>query len=476
MAKFDDELVLKDSVSDKLEQISEKMSSVSNKGEKLKSVLGKMSGGLKTVGKSALSITGSLAKVGLAALGISATSVGALALSCSQAARNAETLNTHMKLLTGSAEKSKEVFDALDKEVGIFTRETLRGLSFQMLDSGIKTEKLIPTLKMLEGFSMGSADRLQKLTDELTKVSNTGIVTAQSLKALSSVGIDGQKEMQKQLGVTPKLFKKLLSAGRVTFEDYERLLTRVYNSNEKYNKSIEEISNTINGKFDIAKNKLSIVGQRLQESLGNIALPYLEKIADRMDKWADKLNNMPLEKVKELNEVLGAIGKLFDGIMWVIDKIIIGFKTLYNIAKSLVGVITGLFTDFKKFSDAFNSLSWTDILKGVAKGDLLDKVDAKIKEQNFEKPNKKDIPTGKGWITKVEKIKENDTPSYGGYAKSVEKIKEAQSNYAPVTNNNTNMTNNFSINGTVREEADLEKLANTITNELQRKYMNQGSY
>lgn len=458
MAKFEDELALKDSVSDKLEQISDKMSAVSNKGEKLQSVFNKMTGGLKTVGKTAMSITGSLAKVGLSALGISATSVGALALSCSQAARDAEQLNAHMNLLTGSAEKSKEVFAALDKEVGIFSRDTLRGLSMQMLDNGVKTEKLIPTLKMLEGFSMGSVDRLQDLTNELTKVANTGTVTAQSLNALSKVGIDGQKEMQKQLGVTPKLFKKLLAAGRITFEDYERLLTRVYNSNEKYNQSIDAISNTVNGKFTTMQNKLGVVGQRLKESLGRIALPYLEKIADKMGEWADKLNGLPIEKVQQLNEVLAATGKLLNGIMWVVEKIIGFFKGLYNLAKSLVGIIVQLSMDFKNVGKALSSLSFADMIKGAWNGDLLDRVNEKLREQNAEDLRMKNLPRTQGRITKVEKIK------------------EAQSNYAPVSNSTTNFSNVFNLNGTVREEADINKIGQAIANSMELKYMNMGSY
>lgn len=458
MAKFEDELVLKDSVSDKLEHISDKMSGISSKGEKLKSVFRNMSGGLKTVGKTALSAAGGLAKVGLKALGISAASVSALALSCAQAARNAETLNAHMKLLTGSAEKSREVFAALDKEVGIFSRDTLRGLSMQMLDNGVKTEKLIPTLRMLEGFSMGSAERLQDLTNELSKVANTGVVTAQSLNALSKIGIDGQKEMQKQLGVTPKMFKKLLAAGKITFEDYERLLQRVYNSNEKYNKSIEEISNTVNGKFEIVQNKLSLVGDRFKESLGRIALPYLEKVADKMGEWADKLNNLPIEKVENLKEVLAAVGKLIDGILWAVNKIIEGFKTLYNVAESLIGVITGLATNFKKFNQAFSQLSWKDILKGVAKGDLLDRV----AEQERKDTQEENAPK------KVIRLK--------GRRLKAKKIKDSEANYAPVTNNNTNMTNNYNINGTVREEADINKIGQAIANNMNLKYSNKGNY
>ena len=458
MAKFEDELVLKDSASEKLDKISGKMSDLSNKGEKLKSVFGKMTGGLKTVGKTALSITGSLTKVGLSAIGISATSVGALAMSCSQAARDAEELNAVMDLLTGSSEKSKKVFEDLDKEVGLFSRDTLRGLSIQMLDNGISTEKLIPTLKMLEGFSMGSADNLKKLTDSLTQVSATGRVTAQSLKALSAVGIDGQKEMQKQLGVTPKLFNKLLSAGRITFNDYERLLTRVYNSTEKYNQSMDKLSGTINGKFDILHNKLSIVGDRLRESLGRIALPYLEKIADKMTQWVDKLNNLPIEKVENLNEVLKATGKLFEGIMWVIQKVIDLFSGLYNMAKSFVGTLTGLVTDTKNFAEAFNSMSWSDIGSGLWNGDLLDKV-SEIQRQN-SKEKAKNITQN---IT-------NETSSVTNY------ISQAVASPVKSEGNTTNMTNTFNISGTVREEADISRIGRAIADSIELKFNNMGAY
>lgn len=431
MAKFEDELVLKDSASEKLDKIAGKMSGLSDKGEKLKNMFG-------AVGKSAASVAGKLAKVGLSAAGISVTSVGALALACSQAARDAEELKTTMDLLTGSSEKSKKVFADLDREVGLFSRDTLRGLSVQMLDNGISTEKLIPTLKMLEGFSMGSADTLQKLTTELTKVSSTGRVTAQSLKALSAVGIDGQKEMQKQLRVTPKLFNKLLSAGRITFNDYERLLTRVYNSTDKYNQSIDRISGTVNGKFDILRNKIGIVGDRLKESLGRIALPYLEKIANKMTEWVDGLNGLPIEKVENLNEVLQATGKIFEGIWWIIKKIVDAFGGLYNVAKGFVGSLTGIVTDTKGFANAFNSLSWSDIGKGLWNGDLIDRVSA-VQRQNNEA------------ITKT--ISTNNVPAAG---------------------NTTNMTNTFNINGTVREEADVGHIAKAIADTLELKFNNMG--
>lgn len=435
MAKFEDELVLKDSASEKLDKISGKMSGLSIKGEKIKSIFGNMAKGIAS------------------AAGISVASVGALALSCSRAARDAEELKATMDLLTGSSEKSKKIFEDLDKEVGLFSRDTLRGLSVQMLDNGISTEKLIPTLKMLEGFSMGSADSLQKLTNELTKVSANGRVTAQSLKALSAVGIDGQKEMQKQLGVTPKLFNKLLSAGRITFNDYERLLTRVYNSTDKYNQSMEKLSNTVNGKFDILHNKLSVVGDRLKESLGRIALPYLEKIADKATEWVAGLNGLPIEKVEKLNEVLKATEKFFEGIWWVIKQIIDAFGGLYNIAKGFVGVLTSLVNDTKNFSEAFNSMSWSDIGSGLWNGDLLDKV-SEIQRKNME--TQRNTPK-----------KAEQTTSY---------ISQAISAQTPVAGNTINMTNTFDISGTVREEADISKIGRAIADSIEMKFSNMGAF
>ena len=91
MAKFEDELVLKDSASEKLDKISGKMSGLSIKGEKIKSIFGNMAKGIAS------------------AAGISVASVGALALSCSRAARDAEELKATMDLLTGSSEKSKKI-------------------------------------------------------------------------------------------------------------------------------------------------------------------------------------------------------------------------------------------------------------------------------------------------------------------------------------------------------------------------------
>ena len=435
MAKYEDELVLKDSASEKLDKISGKMSGLSIKGEKIKSVFGKMAKGITS------------------AAGISVASVGALALSCSRAARDAEELKATMDLLTGSSEKSKKVFEDLDKEVGIFSRDTLRGLSVQMLDNGVSTEKLIPTLKMLEGFSMGSADTLQKLTDNLTKVSATGRVTAQSLKALSAVGIDGQKEMQKQLGVTPKLFNKLLSAGRITYNDYEKLLTRVYNSTDKYNQSIDKLSGTINGKFDILHNKLGVVGDRLKESLGRIALPYLEKIADKVTEWVDGLSGLPIEKVEKLNEVLKATEKLFEGIWWVIQRIIDLFSGLYNMAKGFVGVLTGLVTDTKNFSEAFNSMSWSDIGAGLWNGDLLDKI-SEIQRKNMaeQKNTSRNVP---------------QTTSY---------ISQAISTPPQSAGNIINMTNTFDISGTVREEADISRIGRAIADSIEMKFSNMGAF
>lgn len=435
MAKFEDELVLKDSASEKLDKISGKMSGLSIKGEKVKSIFGKMAKGI------------------VSAAGISVASVGTLALSCSRAARDAEELKATMDLLTGSSEKSKKVFEDLDKEVGIFSRDTLRGLSVQMLDNGISTEKLIPTLKMLEGFSMGSADNLQKLTDQLTKVSATGRVTAQSLKALSIVGIDGQKEMQKQLGVTPKLFNKLLSAGRITFNDYERLLMRVYNTTDKYNKSMDKMSNTVNGKFDILRNKINVVGDRLKESLGRIALPYLEKIADKMTQWVDGLNSLPIEKVENLNEVLKATGKIFEGIWWLIKKVADVFAGLYNIAKGFIGTLTGLATDTKNFAEAFNSMSWSDIGSGLWNGNLLDKV-SEIQRKNMA--DKKMTTTNATQTT--------------GY------ISQAISEKPAAAGSTTNMTNTFNISGTVREEADITRIGQAIADSLEMKFANMGAY
>ena len=62
------------------------------------------------------------------------------------------------------------------------------------------------------------------------------------------------------------------------------------------------------------------------------------------------------------------------------------------------------------------------------------------------------------------------------YGKDIAKISAMQRPTQNTTNNTTNMTNNFTLNGTVREEADIEKIGQSLTKQLQMAFSNTGSF
>lgn len=490
MTKFYDEIILKDEVSSTLEKVNKKFEKFSDhfdaRMEKITQDAIKAGKGIKGLGEDPLKALDKLSneikqadkaltqmdkgsenttkklanRIGFATIKFDifaklAAKAGSMLWDFGkksfEAALQAEEYEKKITLLTGSHQRAQKTLQEIDSQVGIFSQQTLREASEQLLNSNISADKLGKTLKMLKGFSMGNEKTFKALSDNLSKVAGSGYVTTEALTGLSKIGIDGMKEMQKQLGVSNKLFTRLMSHRKISTEQYLTMLERVYNKNEKFRNSEEELSKTLRGQYSIVSNRLSTAFGKLSDKLVTVLSPSFSNIVESISKFSAGLDNIPMEKLEKMQEVVSAISTLFSGIWYVIEKIGKGIgwiaEKLYNFSSSAVGGLVGIFGD-KKISQGLSKLSWGDTAAGFWDGDLLERADAYNRNKY------------RGVVYPAERINN---------------ISNAQRMVQPTNNNTTNMSNYFTVNGTVREEADINKIGQSITAQLEQAFMNSGA-
>lgn len=227
----------------------------------------------------------------LGAAGIAATVFGV------KTASELQALSTNFRVLTGSAEEGKKVFQDLKKlaEKTPFGIKDLAKATETMLAFGIETKDVEKYLKMLGDVSLGNKDKLGGLTLAFSQMKAVGKLTGEDLNQMIERGFNPLKIISEKTGKSIGQLREEMAKGKITVEDVTKAFEIATSEGGQFYKGMEEGSKTLSGKFST-----------LLDTMGNMSAGILG-LKDDGTILEGSFLSLVEKGVDYLNERLGAI-------------------------------------------------------------------------------------------------------------------------------------------------------------------------
>lgn len=442
MAKYEDELVLKDSVSDKLDKIAGKMDSLNSKANKV-------SLSFKKFGENAT-------KVGRWAQTRIALPLAAAGTAMVKLAMDMEKTTSVFTTLLGSEKKATEMVSNIQK-LAAETPLTTKGLTKNaqlLLNFGYSAEKIIPALRMLGDIAGGNQERFNSLSLAFAQVQASGRLMGQDLLQMVNAGFNPLKIMSEQTGKSMATLKDEMGKGLITFEMVEKAMMSATSEGGKFFGLMNKQSQTAAGRLSTLQDNVELLATKLGIKL----LPYVATIIEKLINLVDKFDRLDSSTQKFILTV-GGLAIVLPTVTTAVGGLAAAFTFLqaHPVIFTIVKITTGL-TALYKIAEKISEISFIKLFDWFGDGD------GEVKTPQI-------IPMNKGEsINDYLKRTKGNSSSIDAITKNI-----SAANQTPITQSTTNMSNYFTLNGTVREEADINKIGQSITAQLEQAFMNSGA-
>lgn len=178
----------------------------------------------------------------------------------------------------GDAEKGIATFDKLIA----FSARTplnigaLQNASQMLLAMNATGGDLFKTLEVLGNAARADGNILARLSLALGQVASAGKLTGLSLKRFYTAGVNLNEELAKAFGKTQEQMRKMISAGKIGFEDVRNALIRMSAEGGRFNKLMEKMAQTLGGKWTTAVDNVRI-------ALASFVDPFREQLKRALD-------------------------------------------------------------------------------------------------------------------------------------------------------------------------------------------------
>ena len=244
--------------------------------------------------KSGLSKMQNIAKTGFKAV---ATSVGVVSSAMTgligfgvKYNAEIEQLQTSFEVMTGSAEKAKDVISELQK-IGAetpFETKDLAEVTQLLMNYGLTADDAISKMQMLGDISQGNSEKMSRIAMAYGQMSSAGKVYLEDVKQMIEAGFNPLKEISESTGESMDSLYDRISKGTISVDEITASMQRSTSVGGKYFQSMEKQSKTLNGQISTLKDNFSMFAGVLAEDTTNaISSEFLPAINDMIQSMQE---------------------------------------------------------------------------------------------------------------------------------------------------------------------------------------------
>lgn len=322
---------LVDNISPQLKKIQSNLEATRTKTQ---AIAQSMSASLNQVSEVVKKTSQSFKNIG-STLAPASIAMGLIATKAITSASSFETLGIQLEVLTGSAEKGKQLF----KELSTFSAQTPFELpeivqaTRTLLGSNIALKDVVATTKMLGDVSAGSGADIQALAVVFGQVAGMTKLQGQDAMQFINNGIPIWALLQKTTGKSIDQLRDLGSKGQISFDLVNKALTQATEKGGMYYQATLKLSKSLAGLYSTLKDNVNIAfGELGAEMVKAINLQELiTKISDFAGKLTEKFKSLSPETKKfityavlitavlaplalALGSIIGVLGLTFSGL------------------------------------------------------------------------------------------------------------------------------------------------------------------
>ncbi|NCD40551.1 MAG: hypothetical protein EOL88_00515 [Bacteroidia bacterium] len=229
----------------------------------------------------------------------------------------------------------------------------------QLLAMGIEANSVIPTMKALGDVSAGLSVDLNRLAYNYGQVKSQTVLTGVELRDFVRAGVPLISELAKNLNVSEKAIKDMVSEGKIGFPEVEKAFQTMSGEGGKFFDLMDKQSGTFLGKISNLKDSINI----FLRTQGNMLITWGGLLVDELIKLADWLR-ADAEGFNYVGKTIYGVVQFFK-LLWqslraIIDTFIGFGMTMYDVSKVMVAFVKdgiNLFKDFgKNLMSVFSSI------------------------------------------------------------------------------------------------------------------------
>lgn len=231
----------------------------------------------KGIDKAKQALTGFKSFVGGLALGAGFTMLAKTGI---EAAMTMEGLTAQFTVMTGSAEKAKNVIG----EIADFAEKTpfdklgLSNAAKTLMAFGTSSEKILPTLKMLGDVAGADQNRLNSLALVFGQIQSAGRLMGQDLLQLIGQGFNPLTVISQKTGIAMKDLKKAMENGAISAEMVTLAFKAATSEGGMFFGNLEAQSKTLQGRISTLKDNFVTALQKMAEAF----LPMMKAGVDML--------------------------------------------------------------------------------------------------------------------------------------------------------------------------------------------------
>lgn len=231
----------------------------------------------KGIDKAKQSLSSFKTWVGGLALGAGLVSLAKTGL---DAAMTMEGLNAQFTVMTGSAERARDVIG----EIADFAAKTpfdklgLSSAAKTLMAFGIQAEKVVPTLRMLGDVAGSDQNKLNSLALVFGQIQSAGKLTGGDLLQLINQGFNPLQTISQQTGIAMADLKEAMSKGAISADMVTAAFKAATSEGGLFFGNLEAQSQTLQGRISTLKDNFVTALQKMAEAF----LPVLKSGVDML--------------------------------------------------------------------------------------------------------------------------------------------------------------------------------------------------
>lgn len=258
-----------------------------------------------------------------------------------QSSAQMEMLQASFTTMLGSATKATTLMNQLKNMAAVTPFETtdLADASKTLLQFGVTSEKLLPTLQMLGDIAQGNGPKFNSLALVFGQMSSAGKLMGQDLMQMINAGFNPLKVISEKTGESMSSLKDKMSKGAISADQVTEAFKMATSQGGLFYKGMETASKTFDGLTATLKDDIATMGRSFVENLMPILKDIVKGISSAA-QWITGLDSTTKTIILTMGGFAAAAGPVLLAVGG-IAKAILGLKAAAAAAGTSIGAIMG---------------------------------------------------------------------------------------------------------------------------------------
>ena len=213
-----------------------------------------------------------------------------------------EQLQTSFEVMTGSAEKAKDIIKEL-QEIGAKTPFEVKDLAKAtnlLMSFGFGAEDAIDSMLMLGDIAQGSSEKLDTISKAYGRMVSSQKVTLEDMNMMIDSGFNPLQIIVENTGESMKSLYDRISEGTMSVEEITEAMKQATRAGGKYFQSMEKQSKTLNGQISTLKDNFSMfAGVLAKDTTNAISSEFLPAINNAIQEMQEAFSEDGFEGMAE---------------------------------------------------------------------------------------------------------------------------------------------------------------------------------